>query len=238
MADVAELSWIEAYMVSEMTADVAIEARAAAEAPAEPAAEATAEVTAELAFATPPESTDASDDASAAWAIDDATEEIARLADQLNTRAPDQDVPDDSEDRDADAGDAGLTDAGPRDAASLAAARADAADLLDGRNETLGPWEDDESWMDIMPTLPNTGAGDLAAQTDWARAFGEAPAPLTPPMSPPSLPAGDVLAAAVSLESVAQRLRSGELDVPGYTADRGDAAALAAALAALLGVRG
>jgi hypothetical protein len=39
------------------------------------------------------------------------------------------------------------------------------------------------------------------------------------------------------LESIARRLRSGELQVPGFVADRGDAAALAAALASLLGAR-
>jgi hypothetical protein len=95
------------------------------------------------------------------------------------------------------------------------------------------PWHDDDAWMDIMPALPNSGARDMAAETEWARAFGEPPAPLTPP----PLPTGDQQAAAASLESIARRLRSGELQVPGFVADRGDAAALAAALASLLGAR-
>ncbi len=95
------------------------------------------------------------------------------------------------------------------------------------------PWQDDDAWMDIMPALPNSGARDMAAETEWARAFGEPPAP----MSPPPLPTGDQQAAAASLESIARRLRSGELQVPGFVADRGDAAALAAALASLLGAR-
>jgi hypothetical protein len=95
------------------------------------------------------------------------------------------------------------------------------------------PWHDDDAWMDIMPALPNSGARDMAAETEWARAFGEPPAPMTPP----PLPTGDQQAAAAALESIARRLRSGELQVPGFVADRGDAAALAAALASLLGAR-
>lgn len=97
--------------------------------------------------------------------------------------------------------------------------------------EPHGPWQEDEAWMDIMPTLPNSGGRDLAAETEWARAFGEPPAP----MQPPPLPTGDAQAAAASLESIARRLRAGDLNVPGFHANRGDAAALAAALAALLG---
>jgi hypothetical protein len=93
------------------------------------------------------------------------------------------------------------------------------------------PWQEDEAWMDIMPALPNSGGRDVAAETEWARAFGEPPAP----MQPPPLPTGDAQAAAVSLESIARRLRAGDLNVPGFHAERGDAAALAAALAALLG---
>jgi hypothetical protein len=44
--------------------------------------------------------------------------------------------------------------------------------------------------------------------------------------------------AARALEGLAARVRSGDLQVPGYAPELGDAAALAAALAALLGVRG
>ncbi len=93
------------------------------------------------------------------------------------------------------------------------------------------PWQEDEAWMDIMPALPNSGGRDVAAETAWARAFGEPPAPLPPP----PLPTGDAQAAAASLELIARRLRAGDLSVPGFHASRGDAAALAAALAALLG---
>lgn len=95
------------------------------------------------------------------------------------------------------------------------------------------PWKDDEAWMDIMPALPNSGSADPAMDTSWARAFAEPPAP----MLPPPLPAGDAQAAASSLEAVARRLRSGELRVPGFHAEAGDAAALAATLASLLGGR-
>lgn len=97
----------------------------------------------------------------------------------------------------------------------------------------LDVWQDDEAWMDIMPALPNSGTGDRTGDTSWARAFAEAPAPMTPP----ALPLGDVHAAAASLEAIARRLRAGELEVPGYLAEQGDAAALAATLATLLGAR-
>ena len=97
--------------------------------------------------------------------------------------------------------------------------------------ELHSPWKDDEAWMDIMPALPNSGSADPAMDTSWARAFAEPPAP----MLPPPLPAGDAQAAAASLEAVARRLRSGELRVPGFHAEAGDAAALAATLASLLG---
>ena len=100
--------------------------------------------------------------------------------------------------------------------------------------EPLEPWTDEERWMDIMPALQTPGGPALAGETAWARAFAEPPAPMTPP----ALPAGDTEAAAASLEAIARRLRAGELEVPGFRGDRGDAAALAAALAALLGARG
>jgi hypothetical protein len=97
------------------------------------------------------------------------------------------------------------------------------------------PWQDDEAWMDIMPTIPQAPAPDALIDTSWARAFAEPPAPLaTPTQTPPPLPAGDAQAAALSLEAVARRLRAGELSVPGFSAGASDAAALAAALASLL----
>lgn len=129
------------------------------------------------------------------WAIADATEAVAELADGL--------------------------------------AEHSAAELSTGElaPEPLEPWTDDERWMDIMPALQTPGGPDLAGETAWARAFAEPPAPLSPAPSPP----GDTEAAAASLEAIARRLRAGDLDIPGYRGDRGDAAALAAALAALLG---
>ncbi len=97
----------------------------------------------------------------------------------------------------------------------------------------LDPWTEDERWMDIMPALNSPGSPDLAAETAWARAFAEPPAPLPQPVTP----AGDAAAAAAALEVMARRLRAGELAVPGFRADSGDAAALAAVLASLLGAR-
>jgi len=130
------------------------------------------------------------------WAIADASEALAELADGLRDRA--------------NAVETSAADASP---------------------EALEPWTDDERWMDIMPALQTPGGPDLAGETAWARAFAEPPAPMTPA----PLPAGDTEAAAASLEAIARRLRAGDLDIPGYRGDRGDAAALAAALAALLG---
>ncbi len=87
----------------------------------------------------------------------------------------------------------------------------------------LPMWGDDDL-MDIMPVKPNVARapGDL----QWAaRARRETEL------------AGNPEAAARALEELARRVRKGELEVPGYTAEMGDAAALAAALASLLGVR-
>ena len=50
------------------------------------------------------------------------------------------------------------------------------------------------------------------------------------------VPAGSE-AAAAALETLARRIRDGELPIPGYAPGMGDAAALAAALASLLGLR-
>jgi hypothetical protein len=132
-----------------------------------------------------------------AWAIADAGEEVAQLAEGLG-------------------------------AASAASAPGTVAP-----QPALDPWAEDERWMDIMPTLNSPGSPDLAAETAWARAFAEPPAPLPQPV----VPAGDAAAAAAALEVVARRLRAGELAVPGFRADSGDAAALAAVLASLLGAR-
>ncbi len=169
-----ELPWIDAFA-------------------AEPEAEAAAGDALPASEGTAPEET-ASDDA---WAIADAGEHIAHLAEEISA-------------------------AGSESHAASSTA------------ETHQPWQDDEAWMDIMPALPNTGANNAAAEVAWARAFAEPPAPLVPPAPP----VGDAQAAAASLEAVARRLRAGDLSVPGFHADRGDAAALAAALASILGARG
>jgi hypothetical protein len=147
-----------------------------------------------------------SDDAMAdvePWAIAEATEAVAELADGL--------------------------------AGHVSAAETDAvvSEVLPLDATPLEPWSDDERWMDIMPALQTPGGPDLAGETAWARAFAEPPAPMTPP----TLPAGDTDAAAASLEAIARRLRAGDLELPGFRGDRGDAAALAATLAAILGAR-
>ncbi len=132
-----------------------------------------------------------------AWAITDASEQMAQLADGLGGATTSS----------------GAGSATPQ--------------------PPLDPWAEDERWMDIMPALNSPGSRDLAAETAWARAFAEPPAPLPQPV----LSQGDAAAAAAALEVVARRLRAGELTVPGFRADSGDAAALAAVLASLLGAR-
>ena len=104
---------------------------------------------------------------------------------------------------------------------------------VQGSNETHAAWSDDEAWLDIMPAASPAVERELEAQTAWARAFGEPPAPL------PSTPAtgGNVFTAARALEEVARRLRAGELALPAWSPDGGEAAALAATLTALLGTR-
>jgi hypothetical protein len=104
---------------------------------------------------------------------------------------------------------------------------------VQGTSETHAAWSDDEAWLDIMPAASPAVERELEAQTAWARAFGEPPAPL------PSTPAtgGNVFTAARALEEVARRLRAGELSLPAWSPDGGEAAALAATLTALLGAR-
>jgi hypothetical protein len=86
----------------------------------------------------------------------------------------------------------------------------------------LPMWGDDDL-MDIMPVRPPAAE---AQEEHWAAsARREAER------------AGSPEAAARALEDLARRVRAGELELPGYAPEMGDAAALAAALAALLGVR-
>ncbi|MEO7520708.1 MAG: hypothetical protein ABIW79_02715 [Gemmatimonas sp.] len=89
----------------------------------------------------------------------------------------------------------------------------------------LPMWNDDDM-MDIMPTATNRPSSANLASRD------------TP--SPETSEQGSFAhteSAARALESLAHRVRSGELHLAGYVPELGDAAALAAALAALLGIR-
>lgn len=84
------------------------------------------------------------------------------------------------------------------------------------------PMWDDDAPMDIMPVkAPKVVAGEPWAES--ARRESER--------------AGNPEAAARALETLARKVRQGEIELPGYSSEMGDAAALAAALAALLGVR-
>jgi hypothetical protein len=89
--------------------------------------------------------------------------------------------------------------------------------------EPMAAWSDDDI-MDIMPVRPS----DAPSPTNdhWAvQARREADG------------SSGTEAAAAVLEGLARRVREGELVLPGYSTEMGDAATLAAALAALLGVR-
>ncbi len=82
------------------------------------------------------------------------------------------------------------------------------------------PMWDDEDSMDIMPVKV-----DAAATRDpehWSRAVTGASTSATE------------VGAAVAIEAIAQRIRRGDLAVPGYSEGMSDAATLAAALTALL----
>lgn len=85
----------------------------------------------------------------------------------------------------------------------------------------LPMWGDDDL-MDIMPTKPSA-AGAAEPWAEQARRESER--------------VGNPHAVANALETLAQRVRRGELELPAYAPDVSDAALLAAALAALLGVR-
>lgn len=87
----------------------------------------------------------------------------------------------------------------------------------------LPMWGDDDV-MDIMPVQPSSTPGDRGEE--WA-ARARREAELT----------GNTEATALALEALARRVRSGELTMPSFAPDMGDAAALSAALAALLSVR-
>lgn len=97
-----------------------------------------------------------------------------------------------------------------------------------GAPSPLPAWSD-EDLMDIMPmrhATPTVASADAAPLVS-----GEA--------HDPSALAADASAqaAAQALETLAQRVRAGELQLPGYDPRMGDAAALVSALAALLGLR-
>ena len=98
-------------------------------------------------------------------------------------------------------------------------------------------WSDDDL-LDIMPTpvqlspadatwSPGAPAQEAGMHGANARREGSG--------SPPLMEHRE--SAARALEGLAHRIRSGELVLPGYVPELGDAAALAAALAALLGIR-
>jgi len=120
----------------------------------------------------------------------------------------------------------------PRD--EQAADESAAISRPDAGSEDVAPWSDDEAWLDIMPAASPSVTRELEAQTAWARAFAEPPAPVP---TTPATPTGNVFTAARALEDVARRLRAGELSLPSWSAEGGDAAALAATLTALLGAR-
>ncbi|MBL0172384.1 MAG: hypothetical protein IPP90_17035 [Gemmatimonadaceae bacterium] len=87
----------------------------------------------------------------------------------------------------------------------------------------LPMWGDDDM-MDIMPIKSSRPVAD--AGEHWAASARRE-----------SERAGHPEAAAQALEALARRIRDGEIVLPGYSPDMGDAAALATALAALLSVR-
>lgn len=96
--------------------------------------------------------------------------------------------------------------------------------LLSSAPESLPMWNDDDM-MDIMPVRAADPAPDATADSQSENAGHRAGLELQQE------------SAARALETLASRVRGGELVLPGYSPEMGDAAALAAALAALLGSR-
>ena len=98
---------------------------------------------------------------------------------------------------------------------------------------SLPAWSDDDL-MNIMPTRAATPAHATPATSTPLFAT-----PVSHEHASPDQRAADAsaLAAAQALELLAQRVRAGELQLPGYDPQMGDAAALVSALAALLGLR-
>lgn len=96
----------------------------------------------------------------------------------------------------------------------------------------LPMWSDDDL-LDIMPVRPSDSPStDPSAH--WA-ALARTETPKTD--DDHAIPVSHTESAARALEMLARRVRGGELPLPGYVPELGDAAALAAALAALLGIR-
>lgn len=120
-----------------------------------------------------------------------------------------------------------------RDHEGIASAAGEAARLFDASPtpEPLPAWSDDDM-IDIMPR-----------QKGHASAPSRVPTPASisaiEPWADRARRAGNdnAEAAARALELLARRVRDGEISLVGYEPRLGDAAALAAALAALLGVR-
>lgn len=120
-----------------------------------------------------------------------------------------------------------------RDHESIAGASGEAARLFDASPspEPLAAWSDDDM-IDIMPLQKERSAAPSRTPTPGSNSAIE-------PWADRARRAGDesAEAAARALELLARRVRDGEISLAGYEPRLGDAAALAAALAALLGVR-
>lgn len=100
--------------------------------------------------------------------------------------------------------------------------------------QDLPMWSDDDM-MDIMPVRASATPDAEQAYDDHRSPGGEGGRGSE--RRDGEVPAASREAAARALEGLAGKVRGGELVLPGYASEMGDAAALAAALAALLGVR-
>ncbi|QJR35092.1 hypothetical protein [Gemmatimonas groenlandica] len=120
-----------------------------------------------------------------------------------------------------------------RDHEGIAGGLGEAARLFDASPspDPLPAWSDDDM-IDIMPVQQERAATPNRAPTPASNSALE-------PWADRARRAGDesAEAAARALELLARRVRDGEISLAGYEPRLGDAAALAAALAALLGVR-
>ena len=147
---------------------------------------------------------------SSAWPLDEAGAAIRALADHLLPGHADESL-------------RATGESATGESATGESATGESATGPDASTPPLPMWGDDDL-MDIMPVKAPRPSTD--SDEHWAASARRE-----------THATGHNEAAAQAFESLARRVRDGEILLPGYVAEMGDAAALALALASLLSVR-